>query len=352
MSRVEPGPVVVRADDPRRAEFEARDWHVTARSWGAQLDRRASDPASLRDLVARVADVAAVRELGEGDAPAVLALDAATRDDYPGEVATAHRPLTRDRATPGPSRRAFGALASGELVAMTFLDVDESRAETDFTTVAAPWRGRGLGTAVKAASVLTLVAEGVTRFRTGGSADNGASVAMNRRVGYVLDEEWITMAPPTETETPAAPGGHPGRTTTIWHLAHQSDWRAAIVSGSYRVSTRGASLDDVGFIHGSRPHQLAAVAEFVYAADDEDLCVLVMDEQTIRASGVEVREEDGGDGELYPHIHGPIDPAWVLDVRAAWFDSAGRFMVGEPDVDAAPRPHGPDADPGVWRRSE
>lgn len=203
---MERGPVVVRADDPRRAELEARGWHVTARSWGAQLDRRVSDSASLRDLVARVVDVAAVRELGEGDAPAVLALDAATRDDYPGGVATAHRPLTRDRATPGPSRRAFGALASGELVAMTFVDVDGSRAETDFTAVATPWRGRGLGTAVKAASVLMLVAEGVTRFRTGGSVDNGSSVAMNRRVGYVLDEEWITMAPPTGTETPSAPG--------------------------------------------------------------------------------------------------------------------------------------------------
>ncbi|MGB7980417.1 MAG: GNAT family N-acetyltransferase [Candidatus Nanopelagicales bacterium] len=200
---MEPVPVVMRADDPRRADLEARGWHVTARSWGAQFDRSAVDSASLRDMVARVADVATVGELGVDDVSAVLALDAATWEDFPGGVATAHRPLTRERGTPGPSRRAFGARASGELVAMTFLDVADSRGETDFTTVAAPWRGRGLGTAVKAASVRTLVAEGLTQLRTGGSVDNGASVAMNRRVGYVLDEEWITMAPMAPSAKPS-----------------------------------------------------------------------------------------------------------------------------------------------------
>lgn len=122
------------------------------------------------------------------------------------------------------------------------------------------------------------------------------------------------MALPTDPTPLADPSGDPSRTPAVWHLAHRSDWQAAVTSGSYRTSTRGASLDEVGFIHGSRPHQLAPVAELVYADDDQDLCVLVMDEQTIRSSGVDVREEDGGDGELYPHIYGPIDPAWVRDV--------------------------------------
>lgn len=113
--------------------------------------------------------------------------------------------------------------------------------------------------------------------------------------------------------------------TTILHLARRADWDAALTSGSYRVSTRGATLDQVGFIHASYPHQVAAVAEFVYADDDAELCVLVLDSDAIRAAGTPVRDEDGGDGTAYPHIYGPIAPAFVTDVRPAGFDAEGRF---------------------------
>ena len=49
---------------------------------------------------------------------------------------------------------------------MTFVDLHPDHAETDFTVVAREWRGRGLGQAIKAASVLALLDGGVTRFRT------------------------------------------------------------------------------------------------------------------------------------------------------------------------------------------
>jgi uncharacterized protein (DUF952 family) len=112
----------------------------------------------------------------------------------------------------------------------------------------------------------------------------------------------------------------------ILHLASASDWRAALESGWYRTSTRGRSLADVGYIHASSPDQLAAVAEFVYAGCEDELVVLVMDDDAIRATGTQVRYEDGGDGELFPHIYGPIRPADVSDVQAAGFDSGGRFI--------------------------
>lgn len=76
----------------------------------------------------------------------------------------------------------------------TFVDIDGVEAETHFTVVHRAWRGRGLGIAVKAASVLTLAAEGVTRFRTGGSVDNVAILRANDALGYVRDEEWVTLA--------------------------------------------------------------------------------------------------------------------------------------------------------------
>ncbi|WP_460519523.1 DUF952 domain-containing protein [Humibacter antri] len=113
---------------------------------------------------------------------------------------------------------------------------------------------------------------------------------------------------------------------TILHLAYRSDWESALESGEYRMSTRGATLDDVGFIHASYPGQLARTAELFYADDDRELCVLVLDETLIRADGVRVIEEDGGSGELFPHVYGAIKPSWVVEVRPAGFDELKRFQ--------------------------
>lgn len=136
-----------------------------------------------------------MRGLSDTDVDAVLRLDTMTVADYPGGVATQHEALDRRTATPSASRRAFGAFdPTGELVAMTFVDLDGAVAETHLTVVHPAWRGHGLSVAVKAASVLTLAFEGVTRFRTGGSADNVAILRANQAVGYVRDEEWVTLA--------------------------------------------------------------------------------------------------------------------------------------------------------------
>jgi hypothetical protein len=134
---------VMPADAPERSDLEGQGWAVVARSFGAQLDAHAVDQPRLQGLVARTADVGSVRELSQADVDAVLALDALTIGDYPGSIATQHTPLDQQTATPSGSRRAFGVvLGSGELVAMTFVDVDGSDAETDFTVVHPAWRGR------------------------------------------------------------------------------------------------------------------------------------------------------------------------------------------------------------------
>ena len=65
---------------------------------------------------------------------------------------------------------------------------------------------------------------------------------------------------------------------TILHIARRADWDDALRSGSYRVSTLGATIDRVGFVHGSFPDQVAQVAELLYADTDDELCVLVLDE--------------------------------------------------------------------------
>lgn len=58
-------------------------------------------------------------------------------------------------------------------------------------------RGLGLGTAVKAASILSLVREGVDVFRTGGAEKNRVILRSNQHLGYRVDEEWLTFSPPS-----------------------------------------------------------------------------------------------------------------------------------------------------------
>jgi uncharacterized protein (DUF952 family) len=79
----------------------------------------------------------------------------------------------------------------------------------------------------------------------------------------------------------------------VLHIATAADWAEAVERGEYRVSTLGATIDDVGFIHASRPEQVQATAAGFYA-DRDELVVLVMDEDRLVAGGVPVVLEDGG----------------------------------------------------------
>ena len=198
-------PIVLPAGSPDVPVLLGEGWQVTARSFGARLDAADVDRDRLLDLVRRVGPELVVRELTAGDVDAVLELDGATAGDYPGGAATQHEPFDRAAATPTPVRRAWGAPSEGgELLAVTVVDLvaaaadtgdapDGAAAETDVTVVRRGHRGRGLGTAVKAASVLALVEEGVRRFRTGGSSENPAIIRAGESLGYVRDEEWLTL---------------------------------------------------------------------------------------------------------------------------------------------------------------
>jgi uncharacterized protein (DUF952 family) len=111
----------------------------------------------------------------------------------------------------------------------------------------------------------------------------------------------------------------------IVHLATLADWEAAQAAGEYRVSTLGATIDEVGFIHASTPEQVHATAERFYAHVTEPLVVLVLDEDTLVAGGVPVVREDGGGGELFPHLYAALPVDLVAEVRPASFDAEGRL---------------------------
>ncbi len=116
---------------------------------------------------------------------------------------------------------------------------------------------------------------------------------------------------------------------TIFHIAHRADWDAALVAGEYRVSTRGLTLDQVGFIHASSADQLGGVAELFYRDDPESLIVLEIDDSALNdgALGDAVRWEDAGSGELFPHIYRALHPTDVTAIVPAHFDESGRFVL-------------------------
>ncbi|WP_040768507.1 DUF952 domain-containing protein [Tsukamurella sp. 1534] len=96
----------------------------------------------------------------------------------------------------------------------------------------------------------------------------------------------------------------------ILHLAFADDWAAARAAGVYSVSTRGASLADVGFIHCSTPEQWRGVRDRFYAdVPAADLLLLTVD-----PAGLDVRYEPPAPGvdELFPHVYGPIPVSSVV----------------------------------------
>jgi GNAT superfamily N-acetyltransferase len=185
---------IVRDDDPRCAELEAAGYRIVGESWGARL--RDPDPVFLEQAVLRAEGVT-VRELGPEYAARWHELETANEKDYPYTPATHHvvAPVA-ELAEQWSTGRVFGALDGERLVGATVISLE---GETGFTSVLDGYRGRGIGQAVKAASILALLAEGVRVFGTGGAALNGASIGANVGLGYVIEERWRSYAPPADS---------------------------------------------------------------------------------------------------------------------------------------------------------
>ena len=99
----------------------------------------------------------------------------------------------------------------------------------------------------------------------------------------------------------------------LYHLALGPEWQAARADGVYRRSTRGRSLEEVGFIHLSNAHQVEATAALFYGdLPAGAVLLLTIDPQRLAAAGLEVRFEQAGDGEPFPHLYGPLPLGAVL----------------------------------------
>jgi uncharacterized protein (DUF952 family) len=103
----------------------------------------------------------------------------------------------------------------------------------------------------------------------------------------------------------------------IYHLVAPSVWQQA-PDQDYRAD----SLVSEGFIHCSRAHQVAGAANRFYA-DQPALLVLTIDPQRLQAP---LRYEPAASGELFPHIHGPLNRTAVLGVQALARGADGHWV--------------------------
>jgi uncharacterized protein (DUF952 family) len=109
------------------------------------------------------------------------------------------------------------------------------------------------------------------------------------------------------------------------HLTTRQAWEDALKVGTYSLSTKGKTLEEVGFIHGSFIDQVEEVAGFVFAGSSEDLVLLHLDVDKLVSNGIEVRVEEARNGKSYPHIYGAIPCELVDEVSGAYMSADGKL---------------------------
>ena len=121
--------------------------------------------------------------------------------------------LARCVESPGiPRDGYFAALIDGRVAGYASLEIPGAHpniAWHDMTAVARAYRGRGVATALKRATIAWAKAAGLERLQTENSIDNAAMRAVNARLGYQPMPDEVTLrgplAPPTQGLAP--PGG-------------------------------------------------------------------------------------------------------------------------------------------------
>ena len=105
----------------------------------------------------------------------------------------------------------------------------------------------------------------------------------------------------------------------IYKIVAAELWRAAEDSGVFTGA--GIDLTD-GFIHLSTAAQARRTARLHFAGQDD--LVLVADDGT--KLGDALKYEPSRDGDLFPHLYGPLPLTAVLSVRPLPLDSEGNHL--------------------------
>jgi uncharacterized protein (DUF952 family) len=98
--------------------------------------------------------------------------------------------------------------------------------------------------------------------------------------------------------------------TNILHITARSAWQQAQRDGAYRAP----SLDQVGYIHFSKPEQVLGVANNFYRGEP-DLVLLVIDATRLAAElRYEPPDEMPDSSQRFPHLYGTLNLDAVISV--------------------------------------
>ena len=116
----------------------------------------------------------------------------------------------------------------------------------------------------------------------------------------------------------------------IYHITSRQAWNDARERGEYRAE----SLESEGFIHCSTESQVVPVAQKYYKGA-QDLYLLVI-EPALLSSDLKWEPPSGGappagvsEGDLFPHIYGPINLDAVVQVFDLLSNVDGKFHFPE-----------------------
>lgn len=220
--------------------------------------------------------------------------------------------------------------ASGLTIGSASIRPDEHNFRADIGLwIGKPYQGKGFGTQV----VRWLVEYGFDRlglekiessvfvgnqasrriFEKNGFSLEGTLRKAVRKYGQAVDE-WLFGI--TREEYLQRKPALQQRNDWLLHICTAQAWQEAQARGEYRAS----SLETEGFIHASRPTQVLQVANTFYKGI-ADLLVLWIDPHRLEA---ELRWEPA-DGELFPHLYGPINLEAVSAVRELRPEADGVF---------------------------
>ena len=118
----------------------------------------------------------------------------------------------------------------------------------------------------------------------------------------------------------------------IYHISSRRAWLEAQQRGDYRAE----NLDTEGFIHCSTETQVVPVAEKYYKGQHGLL--LLMIDPLLLTSDLKWEPPSGGtpppgvpEGELFPHIYGPINLDAILKVFDLEADLDGKYRLPQLD---------------------
>jgi uncharacterized protein (DUF952 family) len=113
--------------------------------------------------------------------------------------------------------------------------------------------------------------------------------------------------------------------TAVYKILARSEWEAARANGRFD----GAAIDlKDGYIHLSAADQAQETARLHFRGQ-ADLVVVTLDADAL---GEALKWEPSRDGQLFPHLYAPLDPALAIMVRSAPLDADCVPQLGALDL--------------------